>query len=165
MLIAGIDPGLDGAVAFYDTEAGNVETIDMPTLSLSRGGKAKREVDAHALVRLFDRRIGHAFVEQVGAMPGQGTSSMFAFGKGYGIVLGVLAASGVPMTLVAPRRWKTALGVPTAKDGSRARASQLFPAATEQWKRVKDDGRAESALIALYGARLFSSIASDRGAA
>jgi hypothetical protein len=31
------------------------------------------------------------------------------------------------------------------------RASQLFPNQADQWKRVKDDGRAEALLIAYYG--------------
>jgi hypothetical protein len=43
------------------------------------------------------------------------------------------------------------LGVPAAKDGSRARASQLMPAATHHWPLVKHDGRAEAALIGHCG--------------
>lgn len=39
------------------------------------------------------------------------------------------------------------------KDGSRARASELMPRHAGQWVRVKDDGRAEAALIALHGMR------------
>lgn len=152
--IIGVDPGLSGAVAIYDTETGAAETHPMPVHQLARGGKNKREIDLHGLAALIvGNRIGHAFVEQVGAMPGQGTASMFAFGKAYGVVLGVLAAAGVPMTLVPPQRWKKALGVPAAKDGARARASQLLPDAAHQWVKSKDDGRAEAALIALYGAR------------
>jgi crossover junction endodeoxyribonuclease RuvC len=119
-----------------------------------RGGKTKRELDAHALARLIgDRRPGHAFVELVGAMPGQGVSSVFAFGKSFGVVIGVLAALDVPFTFVAPVVWKRAFGVPAAKDGARARASQLMPAAAHHWTRVRDDGRAEAALIAYYGLR------------
>lgn len=161
MRVCGIDPGLSGAVAIYDTATGVVETTAMPVHRLARGGKAKREVDPHGLAGLLvGNRIGHAIVEQVGAMPGQGTTSMFAFGRSYGIVLGVLAAAGVPMSLVPPARWKKALGVPSAKDGARARASQLLPDAADQWARATDDGRAEAAMLALYGARWFDAIAS-----
>jgi hypothetical protein len=46
--------------------------------------------------------------------------------------------------------------VPKAKDAARARASQLLPQAAHQWPLKKHDGRAESALIALYGARQLS---------
>ena len=119
-----------------------------------RGGKTKRELDTHALARLIgDRRPGHAFVELVGAMPGQGVSSVFAFGKSFGVVIGVPAALGVPFTLISPQVWKGALGVSAGKDGARARASQLMPAAAHHWTRVRDDERAESALIGMYGLR------------
>jgi hypothetical protein len=69
MVIAGIDPSLSGAVALLDAETGMViDIFDVPTLALSRGGKAKRELDAPALAGALGRdRIGHAFVEQVGA--------------------------------------------------------------------------------------------------
>lgn len=84
---------------------------------------------------------------------------MFAFGKAYGTLRGVVAALGIPMTVVSPVTWKRALGVPAAKDGARARASQLLPDAAAHWQRVKDHGRAEAALIALYGLRRFAKIA------
>jgi hypothetical protein len=74
-------------------------------------------------------RIGHAFIELVGAMPGRGVSSVFAFGQAFGIIKSTVATLGISMTFVALRRWKTGLGVPAAKDGARARASRLLPAA------------------------------------
>jgi crossover junction endodeoxyribonuclease RuvC len=65
---------------------------------LTRGRKTKREVDGQGLVDLLSAELVHAFVEQVGAMPGQGVSSVFAFGKTFGSILGVLAAHGISMT-------------------------------------------------------------------
>lgn len=162
MIIAGIDPGLDGAIAFLDLTSGAIEIADMPTLSLTRNGKGKREIDEAALAQTFDQRtIRHAFVEQVGSMPGQGVSSAFAFGKGYGIVIGCLAAHFVPRTFVSPVRWKRCLGVPADKDGARARASQLLPAVAHWWALVKHDGRAEAALLALYGKRMLEGARND----
>ncbi len=154
-IILGIDPGLDGALAFMGPGQ-NVTVHDIPTHRLKRGGKAKREVDLTELARILDAgasTIAHVFLEQAGAMPGQGVTSMFAYGKVYGSILGIVAANFLPLTLVQPRRWKKAMGVPKAKDGARARASQLLPRAAGQWPLVKHDGRAEAALIALYGAR------------
>jgi crossover junction endodeoxyribonuclease RuvC len=84
-------------------------------------------------------------------MPGQGISSTFAFGKTFGIILGVLAARGIPLTLVPAVRWKRRLHVQKSKDAARARASQLLPRCADQWRLKKHDGRAESALIALFG--------------
>ena len=92
-------------------------------------------------------------------MPGQGVSGVFAFGKAYGIAVGVLAAMGTPLSFISPVVWKRALQVPAAKDGARARASQLMPAAVHHWPLVKHHGHAEAALIALYGLRQLAGIA------
>lgn len=157
MIVAGIDPGLGGAIAFYDTATGDVEIIDMPTLATSRNGKAKREVDAHALADMFwKRHAEHAVLEKVASMPKQGVAGTFSFGDSYGAVRGILAAVGVPMTRISPATWKRAMGVSGGKDGARARSKELLPQAADQWPLVKHDGRAESALLALYGARTLS---------
>jgi crossover junction endodeoxyribonuclease RuvC len=154
-LVIGIDPGLHGALAFR-FERGLV-VHNMPIFEIARGGKKKHEVDPAGLAQLLESGLrsgtASAFVEQVGAMPGQGVTSMFAFGQSYGIILGVLAALRIPYTRVPPITWKKAMGVRGGKDASRARASELMPEDAATWKRVKDEGRAEAALIALYGLR------------
>lgn len=158
-VVLGVDPGLSGAFALYTPASGDLAVFDMPVFILSRGGKAKREGDAVGLARLIDAAgpIAHAYVEAVGAMPGQGVSSVFAFGRVFGLALGILAANFIPHTLIQPQRWKRALGVPADKDGARARASQLLPAHAGLWSRVKDDGRAEAALIAYFGTTIIES--------
>lgn len=150
-LVAGIDPGLDGAVAFLGEE---LTVVDMPVLRLSRGGKQKRDLDAHGLAHLLRTTpIDHAFVEAVGARPGQGVTSTFSLGRSVGIIIGVLATLDIPLTLVSPAAWKRSLTVPKAKDGARSRASQLLPKSAQLWARARDHGRAEAALLALYGLR------------
>lgn len=153
MIIIGIDPGLSGAVAFYDTVEGSVEIHDMPTVELARNGKNKREVSAALLANILtSRKADGAFLERVNAMTGQGVSSVFSFGRSSGIVEGILAAYDIPTTLVTPQAWQKAVGQRTGKDGSRERAMQLFPAHADLFKRKKDDGRSDAALIAYYGA-------------
>ena len=49
MIILGIDPGLNGAIAEYDTEDGHVIIHDMPTMEVTRNGRKKREVNAQLL--------------------------------------------------------------------------------------------------------------------
>lgn len=152
-MIIGVDPGLHGAIAYYRPGAKDeLIIIDMPTHELVRGGKKKLEIDPHALHKLImPYRLATAYVEKVNSMPGQGVSSSFAFGKTYGMIIMALAANGVAFTEVPPVVWKKKLQVPAAKDGSRARASQLMPQHADKWKLVKHDGRAEAALIAYYG--------------
>lgn len=154
VIVVGIDCGLSGAVATYDTLALRADVVDMPTFSLSRNGKNKREINATSLAAYlnFNGLVAQVFVEQVGAMPRQGVTSQFSLGKSFGIVVGILAARALPVTFVSAQRWKKNLGVPASKDGARARASQLMPASAHQWPLVKHDGRAEAALIAYYGA-------------
>lgn len=159
MIILGADPGLHGAIAIFNTETGDMAIDDMPIFSLKRGGKTKNELDPSSLARIIDpwsARIQCAFVEQVGAMPSEGVSSVFSFGKSYGILIGILAAKFIPVTFVAPIVWKKAMKVSASKDGARARASQVFPRHSGLWTRVKDDGRAESALIAAWGAHVLA---------
>ena len=153
MTTIGIDPGLSGAVAFI-FEDGSLRVHDMPTFSLKRNGKTKREIDAVQLATLLHQGANDdvvVWLEQVGSMPGQGVSSVFAFGQAFGISKGIVAALGYPLNLVTPQVWKKALRVPAAKDGARARASQIMPRAASNWPLVKHDGRAEAALIAYYG--------------
>jgi crossover junction endodeoxyribonuclease RuvC len=153
-LILGIDPGLSGALAFYDPKANAVTEIhDMPTLEI-KGKKRLELYQMSTLVEKLAREIKMAFIEDVGAMPGQGVTSMFRFGFAAGAIQGVIASFMVPMTLVRPGVWKGAMGLSHDKDASRARASQLFPRESHRWARKMDDGRAEALLLAVFGSRL-----------
>ena len=154
MIIIGIDPGLSGAVAFYNTVDGTIEVADMPINNLIRNGKAKREVSAVMLSGILTRhKVEAAFLERVNAMAGQGVTSVFSFGRSSGIVEGILAAYDIPTTLVTPQAWQKAVGQRAGKDGSRERAMQLFPSQADLFIRKKDDGRSDAALIAYYGAK------------
>ncbi len=153
MIVLGIDPGLSGALAFYDTVSEALVVMDMPTVEVTRNGKSKREVSPALVADMVaGKGIEKAFMERVSAMPGQGVSSMFSFGRSSGVVEGVLAAYEIPTTLVTPQAWMKAMGVRAGKDGSRERAMQLFPQYSTAFSRKKDDGRSDAALIAKFGA-------------
>ncbi len=98
----------------------------------------------------------HAYIERAQAMPKQGVTSMFNYGKGFGLWLGLLIGIGLPYTLVSPRRWKAAMlsDMPKDKGASILRAKQLFPQCASQLQLVKHHNRAEAPLIAAYGQRL-----------
>jgi crossover junction endodeoxyribonuclease RuvC len=70
------------------------------------------------------------------------------------MIEGVLAALEIPTNYVTPQSWQKAVGARGGKDASRARAAELFPAYAANFTRKKDDGRADAALIAWYGAQL-----------
>lgn len=151
--IIGVDPGAGGAVAILERSGALVQVFDMPVVEVTVAGKAKRRMSPEMLaseLRLYNVADTVAVVEQVNAMPGQGVSSMFSFGQAYGVVLGVLAGLSIPATTVTPASWKKALKLNSGKDAARAKAAQLWPSHAGEFKRVRDDGRAEAALLAYY---------------
>lgn len=153
MKVLGIDPGASGAFCLLDTETNHLEIHDMPTVEVKVGRKNARRVSAPMVASIVDwLEADAAFIEAVHAMPGQGVSSMFAFGRALGVLEGVVAKAGIPVTMVPPAEWTKAMRLKGGKDGSRARACELWPKQAHLFARVKDDGRAEAALIAAYGA-------------
>ena len=171
--LAGIDPGLSGAICLYDPtplpETKNMGAFevsqrllekiiifDMPTHEITKNGKKKRQLDLYEIGRFIDKHsadIEKAFIENPNAMPGQGVTSCFNFGFNCGAIQGIVAANFIAMDLVHPATWKRDMGLTKDKDACRRRASQLLPAYSGEWSRVKDDGRAEAALIALWGSK------------
>lgn len=155
-MIIGIDPGQTGAVAAIYPTGGHVVLVDAPVEMVKKGKGSKTEYLPAEMARIISEfSPSHCYIEKVGAMPGQGVTSMFNFGKGYGLWIGILAALGIPYTLVTPQAWKKEImqGVGD-KDAARGRAQQLFPSMASQLSRKKDIGRADALLIAEYGRRL-----------
>lgn len=149
--IIGIDPGASGAIALLVGKE-LVSVHDMPTVTVERNKAQKRQVCPAGLSLLMQQLSPHrATVEKVGAMPGQGVSSMFSFGRSVGIIEGVLAAKQIPVTFVTPQSWQKQSGAAKGKDGSRQRVMELFPSQAHLFARIKDDGRADAVLIALAG--------------
>ena len=153
MVYLGIDPGLSGALAVLDKDGEIIDIFDMPTLEVISGTSKKQRVNPHGIVSelsLFKDAPIQAIIEQVNAMPGQGVTSMFSFGRSLGILEGVLAGIQIPYTLVTPAVWKRKIQVNACKDGARELAMRTWPSKADLFKRKKDDGRAEAALLALY---------------
>lgn len=153
--ILGIDPGASGALVCLCTDTQKLEIFDTPTVTIKRGTRQVRQVNAYLLTEIVrELRADRAVVEAVHAMPGQGVSSMFAFGRALGVIEGVLAGLNVPITLVPPAEWTKVMRVKGGKDGARNRAMEIYPLYAGQFARVKDDGRADATLLATYGATL-----------
>jgi crossover junction endodeoxyribonuclease RuvC len=147
----GIDIGAQGAIAILDQSGALLEIHDMPVLK--DGPAGRRAVNAPLLAAIiFKSHADYAFVENVNARPGEGAVGGFAFGRARGVIEGVLAAAGVPCTFITPPAWKRAVGLTLAsKDAARSEAIRRWPGHAELFARVKDDGRAEAALIAVAG--------------
>lgn len=156
MRVLGVDPGISGALALLDTGLGDELTVhDMPAVTLSRGARGRqkgREIMEALLWKIArDAAPDFAFVERVHAMPKQGVTSTFNFGVAYGLVRGVLAGCDCQVHLTPPTEWKRWFKLGNDKAQSRLLAARMFPAHAAKFSRVSDDGRAEAALLALYG--------------
>ena len=150
MIVMSIDPGLSGAIAVFEGGA-LLCVIDTPTHELTRNAKTKRQISAVGLAAIFrEYKPAHVIVEKVSAMPGQGVTSMFSFGRSFGLIEGIVAAFEIPATYVMPSVWTKGIGRGAGKDASRARACELYPSYQKQFARVKDDGRADAVLIGTW---------------
>lgn len=148
-MIVGIDPGKAGGVAAIDGDA--VHAIPMPIVG--------KEIDGHELAILLQNlQPDTVIIEKSQAMPGQGVTSMFNYGAGFGRLLGICEALGLPYRLVTPQRWKGVVLAGTAKDKDAAVAfvRRAYPSInlTPGRKRKAHDGIADAVCLAEYGRQL-----------
>jgi crossover junction endodeoxyribonuclease RuvC len=155
MRILGVDPGLTGGIAIVEVIDGAapqlVDAIDVPVI----GDKAKQRVDVIAVRNFIDaHRPALALIERSGAMPKQGTASIFRYARACGALEAAIALCALPVEIIEPSVWKRFFKLP-GKDKERARqlALEKFPAAHAALARKRDHGRSEAALLALYGVR------------
>ena len=164
MLLIGVDPGTSGAIAFRVRGSPVVRVFDMPKLTdlrRKRGvdgvvhRRVRTSVDLAAVAALIDAETQDAsarvFLEQVGVMPHDGGIQAFGFGVSYGGIKGVIAGLFLSCIEVRPVAWKKALKVSADKNEARARASELLPQGAHLWPLKKHDGRAEAAMLTVYG--------------
>jgi crossover junction endodeoxyribonuclease RuvC len=145
MNVIGIDPGLEGAIAFIGSH--DAQVWDMP---VAGAGKTRTVSGRLVAETLFGLRIDAAVVESVHAMPKQGVSSSFRFGMAYGTVLGAIQALSIPIIHVTPAKWKAHFRLRADKEMARQRAIELFPSCAARLTRKKDADRAEALLIARW---------------
>lgn len=144
MIYIGIDPGKDGAMAVITPDT---------TMTFS--------FDAQGYRNVLDGLRGVAgncrcCLERVGAMPGQGVTSMFKFGENFGFIQGLLTAYSIPYELVTPKKWKKEFQITGDKNTSIAVCNRLFPdVSLRRTDRCKKDhdGMAEALLMAEYARR------------
>jgi hypothetical protein len=166
----GIDVGLDGAVAMV-SERGFEGVWDTPTLEVERPKdrkaktKSMRIYDKAGMRLLLRRQLVRAadtadvlvfVIEKVHAMPDQGATSMFSFGRGLGLWEGIVDALEKPTYMPAPQTWKKAVmrDGPKTKEAAIPVAQALYPPAAQYLRGpmggLKVD-RAEAILMAHYG--------------
>jgi crossover junction endodeoxyribonuclease RuvC len=148
MLFAGIDPGKNGAIVYIE----NNKIV-----------KQARLRDVADIYRdILSMSPHYVAIEKAQSYPKQGIASAFNYGQSYGILLGVLIASGITYTQVSPAHWHRFYQelFPTAlrdKQSAYLWAKKLWPMEifTPKSCRKPHDGIIDAALLAHFGATYF----------
>jgi len=126
----GIDPGKSGGLSLLGCLDGKYVKV----FSVDAMPKTERDI-----ADWFEQASSgpvFATIEKVHAMPGNGVSSMFKFGQGYGFLRACLICHEIPFEEVTPMMWQKSLGIPKRsktesstqfKNRLKAHAQQLFP--------------------------------------
>ena len=152
-VIIGIDPGLKGGLCVL--EGSDILFVDRVPLTPISKGKVDYDLEGMAnMIRPYLDKKPIVYLERVGARPKQGVTSMFTFGRGYGIWIGICAAFQIPIKYAWPTKWKRKLVVDKkGKEGAIKVAQELFPDVDlKPGRSIKNhDGMADAICIAFYG--------------
>jgi hypothetical protein len=175
VIVAGADPGAEGAVALLDAETCRIQAIvDMP---MSGTELRVRELALDLMAALDGRRLGHLWIERQAAYAGSdrarrmGSTSAFNMGQRYMALKALSAAFGWPYEIVSAQKWKRHFNIAADKALALDCAGRLLPEDVGFWTprrgyctRAQAIGRAEASLIALYGVRVLGGIAAGEAA-
>lgn len=147
MIYIGVDVGAKGGMAAIDENNQIIMILPMRRENLVEFANELKSRNEPMI----------ACIEKVGAMPNQGVTSMFSFGKSAGFIEGVFESFKIPYELITPQKWKKEFGlINKDKNGSINICKNLFPEVNllpTSRCRKESDGLAESLLMAMYAKR------------
>lgn len=148
-IFLGIDPGKRGAIAALDARG--------ELLALARFSDAETDgrialIVGDTIAALPEARIC-ATIEKVGAMPGQGVTSMFSFGRAYGEAVGALILCRARLQFVRPQTWQKDLALSGAGGDKAAHKRALKQAAEAAFSRRFTLDECDAVLIAEWSRR------------
>ena len=141
----GIDPGKSGGISIiYSKTEYNAYKCPKDTHQMA---SLIREISNNCAIESYSLEC---FIENVHAFPTDARSRAFAFGKNFGMWLGILASNSVKPILVTPSKWQKHFGpLPKIKKDRINKIKEIA-------KSIFPDIRmtlyvADAMLIALYG--------------
>jgi crossover junction endodeoxyribonuclease RuvC len=151
----GIDPGKYGAIAAIKYDSRDVSVFPFPLagndLDLTAINNWIRSMIMHPDNTMFDYV---ACIEKVGAMPGQGVTSMFNFGFVTGALHGIISSYAIPRFMATPQAWKKLVlaGTKQDKEAAVSFCNRVYPTVplTIGKSTKPNDGMAEAICIATY---------------
>lgn len=150
----GIDPGQKGGIAIIDKGKDKIHLLAMPLLDDKEGLDVldiKRWIFGMTDQMHLCNYSCFCYIEKSQAMPQQGVTSMFNYGKGYGELIALLKILEIPFKEIRPRVWKKTLGLERLKSESVKLAEELYPRLSGMFVTKRGrllDGIAEALLIA-----------------
>ena len=141
MLYIGIDPGVNGGIAWMKSgEDPAAEAVKMPgTIKDLRTVIA----DLHS-----SNVVCSCALEEVGPRPGQGVKSMFTFGRVYGQAETAIVCHGIALERVLPTKWQKYFGLITGKGVSKTKKKNKHKAlAQELWPDIEMNHYITDALL------------------
>ena len=145
----GIDPGAKGGIAIIDRNGVTAEIMPMMDKQIQI-----REICEY----LEPLEKPYVVIEKVHAMPKQGVSSTFTFGRGVGELLGMLKTLQLPYFEVTPQEWKKKVMVGVNWKGNKKasityckKTYPLLDLLPSKRCRVPSDGMADALCMAEYG--------------
>lgn len=153
VMVAGVDPGLKGAMVGIGLYERVVNATPMPVLAGSLHEQGVREW-------FVEYRPAWVVIEQVNSF-GMGRQSAFNFGMGVGQLRGICSALQIPYILVYPKTWQKGIPGQGAKTGealkqvwqaeAQRRAPELF--ANYKFNKAHRSAVADAYLMACWQSR------------
>ena len=150
MLILGIDPGSSGGLAIVESKTNSLPKIiwasKMPIVNIY----SKKIIDVMKVSSILkEYAIDVTIIEKVHAMPRQGVTSSFQFGRSFGGIEALSYIYTKRVDYIAPAVWKKYLGLGSSKKDSLDLARLKF-GKLDFWDFKSNDGIAEAALLVLF---------------
>lgn len=139
--VIGVDPGKTGGYAIV----GKDNTL-LDVVPFKKDITQCRNIFGHRYMADYE-----VFIEKVTASPQMGVVSAFTFGRWAEVVETAARLTGVPVTMVRPQVWQSAIGCFSKGDKNKLYdfAKNLYP---EEYKRkMFNKSTADAVLIAHYG--------------
>jgi len=129
MLYIGIDPGVNGGIAWQH------ERGDSVTVHAVKMPDSLRDLSDLLASLVETDNLKSCALEKVASRTGQGVRSIFTFGYQYGIVRASVVCHKIPLELVSAQRWQKPFGLifpatvkrTQKKNQHKAKAQELFP--------------------------------------
>lgn len=166
MSVVGIDPGVDGAIAFLHPHPTPPQVWMMPTIQRRVNNKNRTEVDGYKLADIFREIQGvapdHVVLEHLWPFPHDTPVTAWGLSGRYHRCSQAMDSLGMAYHLVAPVKWKNkVIGHKDIWKGNKQASVEYINERYPEWplrvgrQTTDKDGIADALCLALYGRRVY----------